>query len=177
MTKEDLNTGKRELVIVRTFDAPRELFWRYWTEPEYFKRWWGPEGFTTPVSRIDFRLGGTYHNCMKSPEGENYWSTGTYRDIIEPERIVFTDSFSDAEGNIVPASYYEMSGKWPLELLVTVILEAQEGNKTKLILKHASFPTSEDRDLTEAGWNESLDKLAEDLSIRQLQPEPITDKR
>jgi uncharacterized protein YndB with AHSA1/START domain len=163
MVKENQNAGKQELVIVRIFDASRELFWKYWTEPEYFKRWWGPEGFTTPVSKIDFRLGGSYHNCMKSPEGENYWSKGFYHEIIELEKIVYTDSFSDAEGNLVTASYYEMSGEWPLELLVTVILEEQEGNKIKLTLKHAGFPTSEDRDLTEAGWNESLDKLVEDI--------------
>ena len=167
MTKEDQSAGKQELVIVRIFDAPRELFWKYWTEPEYFKRWWGPEGFITPVSRIDFRVGGIYHNCMKSPEGENYWSTGIYSEIVEPERIVYTDSFSDAEGNLVPASYYEMSGEWPLELLVSIILEEQGEDKTKLILKHAGFPTSEDRDLTEVGWNESLDKLAEDLNMKQ----------
>lgn len=165
MTKENQSAGKRELVIVRIFDAPRELFWKYWTEPEYFKRWWGPEGFTTPVSKIDFRVGGAYRNCMRSPDGENYWSTGVYREIIEPEKIVYTDSFSDSEGNLVPASYYEMSGDWPLELLVTVRLEEQEGNKTKLTLKHAGFPTGEDRDLTEAGWNESLDKLSEDLNM------------
>jgi uncharacterized protein YndB with AHSA1/START domain len=165
MTKESHNAGKRELVIVRIFDAPRELFWKYWTEPEYFKRWWGPEGFTTTVSRIDFRVEGVYLNCLKSPEGENYWSTGVYREIIEPERIVYTDSFSDSEGNQVPASYYEMSVNWPLELLVTVTLEEYEGQKTRLTLKHAGFPTGEDRDLTKDGWNESLDKLAEELNI------------
>jgi uncharacterized protein YndB with AHSA1/START domain len=108
-------------------------------------------------------VGGTYLNCMRSPEGENYWSTGVYREIIEPERIVYTDSFSDAEGNVVPASYYEMSGEWPLELLVTVTFEEYESKKTKLTLKHTGIPTDEDRDLTEAGWNESFDKLAEDL--------------
>lgn len=167
MTKESHNAEKRELVIVRIFDAPRELFWKYWTDPEYFKRWWGPEGFTTTVSRIDFRIGGVYHNCLKSPEGENYWSTGVYREIIEPERIVYTDSFSDVEGNQVPASYYEMSVHWPLELLVTVTLDECEGQKTRLTLMHEGFPTGEDRDLTKEGWNESLDKLAEDLSVRQ----------
>ena len=164
MTKENQSAGKREIVIVRILDAPRELLWKCWTEPEFFKRWWGPEGFTTPVSRIDFRVGGIYHNCMKSPEGENYWSTGMYREIIEPEKIVYTDSFSDAEGNTVPASYYEMSGEWPLELLVTLTLEEYEGKKTRLTLRHEGFPTGEDRDLTKDGWNESLDKLADDLN-------------
>ena len=163
MTRKNENAEEQEIVITHIFDAPRELVWKYWTDPKYFMRWWGPEGFTTPVSEMDFRVGGVYLNCMWSPEGENYWSTGVYREIIEPERIVYTDSFSDAGGNIVPASYYEMSGDWPLELLVTVTFEEQEGRKTKLTLKHAGIPAGEDRDLTEAGWNESFDKLVEDL--------------
>lgn len=164
MTKKNENAEEQEIVVTYIFDAPRELVWKYWTDPKYFMRWWGPEGFTTPVSMMNFRVGGAYLNCMRSPEGENFWSTGVYRKIIEPERIVYTDSFSDAGGNIVPASYYEMSGDWPLELLVTVTFEEQEGKKTKLTLKHAGIPAGEDRDLTEAGWNESFDKLAEDLA-------------
>jgi uncharacterized protein YndB with AHSA1/START domain len=163
MTKENQSAGEQEIAITRIFDAPRELVWKYWTDPRYFMRWWGPEGFITTVSKIDLRVGGAYLNCMRSPEGEDYWSTGVYREIIEPERIVYTDSFSDAKGNPVPASYYEMSGEWPLELLVTVTFEEHETKKTKLILKHTGIPTDEDRDLTEAGWNESFDKLAEDL--------------
>jgi len=163
MTKENQSADEQEIDITRIFDAPRGLVWKYWADPGYFMRWWGPEGFITPVSRIDFRVGGTYLNCMRSPEGEDYWSTGVYREIIELERIVYTDSFSDAKGNPVPASYYEMSGEWPLELLVTVTFEEYESKKTKLTLKHTGIPTDEDRDLTEAGWNESFDKLAEDL--------------
>jgi uncharacterized protein YndB with AHSA1/START domain len=170
MTKRNQSVEEQEIVITHIFDAPRELVWKYWTEPAYFMRWWGPEGFITLVSRIDFHVGGTYLNCMRSPEGENYWSTGVYREIIEPERIVYTDSFSDAEGNVVSASYYEMSGDWPLELLVTVIFKEYEGEKTKLTLKHAGIPAGEDRDSTEVGWNESLDKLVENLNMRQPQP-------
>ena len=100
--------------------------------------------------------------CMRSPEGEDYWSTGVYREIVEPEKIVTTDSFSDAQGNVVPASHYGMSGDWPSELLVTVTFEEDDG-KTKLTLRHEGFPDRENRDLAKAGWSESLDKLAEHL--------------
>lgn len=162
MTNKKQNIGEQELVITRIFDAPRELVWKAWTEPDRMKRWWGPKGFTSPVSKIDLRVGGAYLNCMRSPEGEDYWSTGVYREIVEPERIVYTDSFSDAEGNLVPASHYGMSGDWPLELLVTVTFEEHEG-KTKLTLQHIGIPAGENRDLAKAGWNESLDKLAEYL--------------
>jgi uncharacterized protein YndB with AHSA1/START domain len=162
MTEKNQNSGERELVITRIFDAPRELLWKAWTDPELVKRWWGPKGFTSPVSKIDLRVGGVYLNCMRSPDGQDYWSTGVYREIVELERIVCTDSFSDAEGNVIPASNYGMSGEWPLELLVTVTFEEYEG-KTKMTLQHVGIPAGENRDLTEAGWNESFDKLAEYL--------------
>ena len=83
-------------------------------------------------------------------------------EIVTPERIVYTDSFSDSEGNVVPASHYGMSGDWPLELLVTVTFEEHEG-KTRLTLRHVGIPTGENRDLAEAGWDESFDKLSEYL--------------
>jgi uncharacterized protein YndB with AHSA1/START domain len=162
MTEINQNVGDQELVITRIFDACREFLWKAWTEPERVKRWWGPKGFTSPVSNIDLREGGTYLNCMRSPEGKDYWSTGVYRKIIEPELLVYTDSFSDAEGNLVPASYYGMSGDWPLELLVTVTFEEHEG-KTKLTLRHVGIPAGENRDLAKAGWNESFDKLQDYL--------------
>lgn len=84
------------------------------------KGWWGPKGFTAQVYNIDLLVGGSYLYCMRSPEGNDYWGTGVYREIIKPELLVYTDSFSDAEGNLVTASYYGMSGDWPLELLVRV---------------------------------------------------------
>ena len=80
------------------------------------------------------------------------------------ERIVSTDSFADEEGNVVPATQYEMSGNWPLELTVTVTLE-EKNSKTRLTLQHTGFPDHQNMSLTKAGWNESLDKLAELLAI------------
>jgi uncharacterized protein YndB with AHSA1/START domain len=148
-----------EIVISRVFDAPRELVWKTWTEPERMKMWWGPEGFTAPVSEIDLRVGGCYFSCMRSPEGQDYCSTGTYREIVPEERLVLTDSFADEHGNVVSATHYGMSADLPLELLVTVMFE-DEGDKTRLTLRHAGFPEGEIRAQTEAGWNESLDKLA-----------------
>ncbi len=127
-------------------------------------RWWGPKNFTSPVCKIDFRVGGVYLACMRSPEGQDFWSTGIYREIVPLERIVCTDSFADEKGNVVPAAHYGMPGDWPLELLVTVIFEEHEG-QTKLILRQVGIPAGQMRELTEAGWNESFDKLAEALKI------------
>ncbi len=152
----------RELVIVRVFNAPRELVWKAWTQCDLLKRWWGPKNFTAPYCKIDLRVGGKYLYCMRSPEGQDYWSTGVYREIAAPEKLVCTDSFADEKGNVVPASQYGMTGEWPLELDVTITLEAQ-GSQTKMTLRHAGLPAGDMLEMTGAGWNESLDKLAESL--------------
>jgi uncharacterized protein YndB with AHSA1/START domain len=156
--------AEQALVITRVFEAPRELVWKAWTERERFMLWWGPKGFTTPFCKIDLRVGGVYHNCMRSPEGKDYWSTGIYREIVPLERIVCTDSFADEEGNVVPATYYGMSADYPLEMLVTVTFEEID-RKTKLTLQHALGPVpATERDLCQQGWSESLDKLAGNLA-------------
>jgi uncharacterized protein YndB with AHSA1/START domain/predicted enzyme related to lactoylglutathione lyase len=147
------------IYITHIFNAPPEKVWKAWIDPESVKHWWGPKDFTAPVAKIDLQVGGTYLYCMRSPEGQDFWSTGVYKEIVPLERIVSTDSFADAEGKVVPASYYEMSGDWPLELEVMVTFQEDNG-KTKFTLQHAGFPDRENRDLAEAGWRESLDKLA-----------------
>ncbi|MEI6292363.1 MAG: SRPBCC domain-containing protein [Methanomicrobiales archaeon] len=149
----------KPLTITRLFDAPRALVWKVWTEPEYVMRWWGPEGFTAPVVKIDLSVGGTYLFCMRSPDGRDYWSTGVYREIIPSERIVATDNFADEKGNIVPSVYYGIIGDRSPELKVTVTFSEQKG-RTKFTLLHEGFPQGHMSDLAEVGWNQSLDKFA-----------------
>ena len=153
-----------ELHITRVFNASREPLWRAWTEPEHVMQWWGPKGFTSPFCRIDLRVGGFYLYCMRSPEGQDFWSTGVYREIVPMERIVATDSFADEKGNVVPASYYGMSGEWPLEMLFTVTFKGQD-DKTKFTLNYLHIEGISETDLAnmEQGWHESLDKLVEYL--------------
>jgi len=155
-------TAEKELVITRIFDAPRKAVWKAWTEPERMKLWWGPKGFTAPVIKIDFRVGGTILSCMRSPEGRDFWGTGVYREIVPLERIVVMDSFADEHGVVVPATHYGMGSDFPLELLVTTTFEDVEG-KTRMTMKHAGLPAGETLDQTRTGWNESFDKLAEIL--------------
>ncbi|HEY3251392.1 MAG TPA: SRPBCC domain-containing protein [Ignavibacteria bacterium] len=155
-------TEKNELVITRIFDAPRELVWKAWTEPEHFKRWWGPKNFTAPSSKMDLRAGGKYLHCMRSPDGKDFWSTGVYREIVKPEKIVYTDSFADEKGNAVPASHYGMPEDFPTEMVVTVTFEELEG-KTKMTLVHSGMPKGEMCEMASGGWNQSFDKLAETL--------------
>ncbi|RJQ38504.1 SRPBCC domain-containing protein [Candidatus Microgenomates bacterium] len=155
---------EEELVITRIFNAPREKVWKAWTQPKQMMCWWGPKGFTSPVIKIDLHVGGKYLSSMRSPEEKDYWSTGRYEEINEPEKLVMTDSFSDEKGNVVSAAYYGMSSDFPKEMLITVLFEEMD-DKTKLTLRHSGIgginPT--DKSNMEQGWNQSLDKLEECL--------------
>ena len=159
-----MTANKTDIAIVRIFDAPVESVWKYWTQPEYFKQWWGPAAATCTASRIDFRVGGTYHNCLRVQDAEgkamDVWATGTYK-VVEPfEKIVFTDSFADADGNIVPASYYGMADS-DNEQEVALTFEALGDNKTKMTLQHTRLDrtTREVRDAMETSWQESFNKI------------------
>lgn len=152
----------KELLITRVFDGSRNQVWKAWTESEKVIRWWGPKIFTSPSCKIDFRVGGKYLFCMRSYSGpevwqKGIWSTGIYKDIVPMEKIVFTDSFSDERGNVVPSTYYGMEG-FPLELEVTLNFEEVEGGKTKMTLRHIGLP-EKTREECRIGWNESFDKL------------------
>jgi uncharacterized protein YndB with AHSA1/START domain len=153
----------RAVDLTRIFDAPRELVWKVWTEPEHVMRWWGPKHFESPACTIDLRVGGTWRFCMRSPEGQCFWTRGIYREISPPERLVWTESFSDEWGHAVPATYYGMAEDWPFEQLVTASFVAVSGDRTKLILSFAGVPMGPMSDLMAIGWNESFDKIAEDL--------------
>lgn len=149
----------QDLVIERIFNAPVELVWKAWTDPEMLVRWWGPKDFTAPVYQLDFRVGGKFLYCMRSPDGKDYWGTGTFKEIVPLERIVQTDSFADEKGNVVPASHYGMNADFPLVLEVILTFE-DLGDRTKLTLRHSGMPAGKDAEGASTGWNESLDKLA-----------------
>ena len=87
-TDSIIESTPEELVITRVVDAPRELVFQAWTEPERLMRWWGPNGFTTPSFTVDLRVGGVLHYRMRSPDGKDYWGIGVYREIVPSERIV-----------------------------------------------------------------------------------------
>lgn len=160
-----IKVKQKEVVITRIFEAPRELVWKAWTEPERVKRWWGPKVFTAPFIKIDLRVGGEHLYYMRAPDGKDYWGKGVYGEIAPPERLVVTDSFADEKGNVVPATYYGLSVDTPLEMLVTVTFEELEG-KTRMTLKHSGVAGMSDTEQAnmKQGWMESFDKLAQYLS-------------
>jgi uncharacterized protein YndB with AHSA1/START domain len=159
---ENTTAEKQKTISVkRTFNLPLNKVWKAWTEPESFKKWWGPKEYTCPDCTIDFKVGGKYLNSMQGADGKKIWSTGTYKEIIPLKKIVYTDSFADSKGNVVPASVYNMSGDWAMELLVTVEFEETAG-KTDMTLKHTGLPPEMTDDCMK-GWQSSCDKLESNL--------------
>ncbi len=155
-----------DIKIERIFDAPVEKVWQAWTAPEQIMKWFGPKDWTTPVVKSDFRVGGTSLYCMRGSmaPGEplmDTWSGGAYKEIVPMQKIVTTDYFTDEEGRKISASDIGMPGEWPEEMQVTTTFE-DVGGKTKVTLLHEGHP-AEMAEPAKAGWNESLDKLAEIL--------------
>lgn len=157
-TSNGISTAEKQktINIKRTLNLPLTTVWRAWSEPESFKKWWGPKEYTCPDCSIDFKVGGKFLASMQGEDGKKIWSTGTYKEIIPQKKIVVTDSFADSKGNIVPASDYKMPDM-ELELLVTVEFEVVEG-KTNLSLQHEGLAT-EIADECIKGWQSSFDKL------------------
>ncbi len=108
-----------ELVIRRSFDAPRELVYRMWTDPEHLQRWCCPTGFTITHSEGEIRVGGRFRTCMRSPEGKDHWLGGKYLELARPEKIAFTHAWE--------------ADSPPHETVVTITLEERDG-KTFLTL-------------------------------------------
>ncbi len=151
-----------DLVVTRLFDAPRELMWKAWSEPEHFMRWYGPKSFTSPECDIDFREGGKHRFCMEMPDGTRLYTAGIYQTIDPMNQIVYTDAFSDEHGTPIPASSMGFSEGFPTESTVTVTFEEIAG-KTLMTLRQSRLASGEVLDNAAMGWNQSFDKLAESL--------------
>ncbi len=144
----EMATASEEVVITRVFDAPRELVWKAWTED--MAKWSAPRGFTMPVSEGDVTPGGKWRAMMKAPDGKELWLGGEYREVVPPERLVFTHQWDSDKA------------KPGAESVVTVVL-ADVGGKTEMTFHQAVFPSVESRDGHNGGWSESFDRLEEYL--------------
>jgi uncharacterized protein YndB with AHSA1/START domain len=150
---EQLGT-MQELVTTRVFDAPLELVFKAWTDPERLKRWWGPKGFTNPVCEVDVRPGGAIRIHMQAPDGNVYPMTGVFQEIVELERLVFTSSALDQNGE-------------PLFEVMNTVTFAAEGGKTKLTVRasvtKAKGGAAQHLAGMQQGWSLSLDRLATEV--------------
>jgi uncharacterized protein YndB with AHSA1/START domain len=131
-----------------------------WTDPEHFKKWYGPKGFTVPVAEMDLRVGGKRLVCMASPDGSmKMCTTGEYTEIVPNERLVYTESMADEQGNVVSPSAMGMPDGYPAMTEVTVLLE-DLGGRTKMVMTHAGVPADSGAN---AAWEQAFDKLVDHI--------------
>jgi len=153
-TVDKANTADREIVTTRVFDAPRELVWEAWTNPKHVANWWGPRGFTTTIEQMDVRPGGVWKHTMHGPDGTDYPNKSIFKEVVKPERIVYSHAGGKKGGTGVS---FEMT--WTFEAL---------GEKTRVTLRHV-FATAADRDRVAKefgaveGAKQTLDRLGEHL--------------
>jgi len=158
MTKNTVNETER-LVVTRVFDVPRELIWEAWTDPKYVAQWWGPKGFTAPVCKMDFRVGGEFLFCMRAPDGQELWTGGEYFEIVVHEKIVYSMYFADAEGNKVEAAQYGIKHEVMDEAHDVILFEDFGDGQTKLtLIGNETMESAKDSGQLE-GWNQILDKI------------------
>lgn len=158
---------KNELIIVREFNAPRELVFDTFTKPEHLEKWWGPKGSKIEILTIDVKIGGHFLYQLTSPDGNSMYGKFVYREIVRPEKIVFVTSFADKKGNIVPAPF---PIKFPNEILNTWTLTEQKGKTTITLRGQAINGTEEERESfrnlfssMEQGFGGTFDQLDEYL--------------
>ena len=161
----------RQFVISRTFDAPRDLMWKIWTERDHLAKWFGPKGVTIVSAKNDLRVGGVFHYGMKTADGKMMWGKWIYREIVPPQRLVFIVSFSDEQGGV---ARHPFNAEWPLETLSTVTFAEQDG-KTEVTVRWTPHNATEserktfetNREGMKQGWGGTFDRLAEYLEERK----------
>ncbi len=159
MTKKMVDATER-FVMTRVFDAPRELIWKAWTDPKYVMQWWGPKGFTAPVCKMDFRVGGKFLCCMRAPDGQDYWNGGEYFEIVVPEKIVYSMYFADAEGNRIEPAQIGIKHEAMDDAHDVVMFDDLGNGQTRLtFIGNESMESARNSGQLE-GMNQILDKVA-----------------
>lgn len=154
-------------VLTRTFDAPRDLVWRTWTEREHLMRWFGPKGFSMPTASLELREGGHFLYCLHSGDGMELWGKWVFREVVAPERLVLVQSFSDAQGGV---TRHPMNPSWPRQTL-SVTTFAEHGGRTAMTLHWSPLDATEEEQRTfdaghasmQQGWGGTLDRLTDYL--------------
>jgi len=163
-TDQAAKAPARELTLTRVFDSPRELVFKAWTDPKHFAKWWGPDGFTNPVVELDVRPGGTIRVCMRSPQGQDFWMPGVFREVVPPERLVFTAMVGDAANphleDVNTVTFTDQGGKTKVTLHTRVVKVTPEGQQ---------FLEGMDE-----GWNQTLDHLGQYVGKLGFSAEPGT---
>lgn len=153
-----------DLIVSRIFNAPVELVWKAWTEPEYVMKWWGPDYFTSPSAKIDFREGGTSLVCMRAPAdfgGMDMYSTWVYQKIVPMQSIEFIENLSDEHGNLIDPAVFGMPPEFPRDTRTVVTFKDLGNGTTEMTVTQYNMPAPDTQmgKNAELGLNQSLDKM------------------
>ena len=161
MTTEQM---KSDLVVIRVFDAPLGQVWKAWSDSEDVQRWWGPDGFTCPIARMDFREGGTSLVCMRAPReflgGIDMYSTWTYEEIVPMKRFVYIHRFADKDGNAMDPVRQGLSPDIPDEMRNEVTFEELDGGKTMVSVTEFGWKVGPAMEMSKMGLEQCLAKMA-----------------
>lgn len=123
--------ASKTFIFIHTFDAPRDVVWKAWTDIDERKQWWKPMGTPIEVKAYDLKPGGVMHYGMDTPNGDKWWGRFAYREVEAPSRMVYVNSFSDENGGVTRSSF---NAHWPLEIL-TAVTFTESGDKTTVKLE------------------------------------------
>jgi uncharacterized protein YndB with AHSA1/START domain len=157
------HTQTFDVVVTRIFDAPVEEVWKAWNDPEYVMRWWGPTGFTSPSAQMDFRVGGASLVCMRAPAefgGQDMYNTWTYTRIDPHERIEFVSNFASEDGTHLDRAELGMPPGVPHDVPNEIVFKAAGDKGTEMTVTEHGYTTEQARDLSRAGMEQCLDKMA-----------------
>lgn len=152
-----------EVVVTRVLDAPVEEVWQAWSDPAYVTRWWGPKGFTSPSAEMNFRVGGVSLVCMRAPAeygGQDMYNAWTYSKIVPHERIEFVSNFADNDGKHLDPAMMGLPEGIPYTVPHEITFEATREGGTQMTVTERGYTTEEARDLSRAGMEQCLDKMA-----------------
>jgi uncharacterized protein YndB with AHSA1/START domain len=152
----------KQIEVTKTFNAPVEMVWQVWVDPELVKRWWGPKYFTSPVAKMDFREGGRSIVSMQAPKkmgGQEFYSVWEYTSIIPLNRIEFIQSLSDEDGNKIAPTKVGMPPDFPADIKTVVIFKTIQAGKTEMtVTEYAEFGSISN--FAQIGLEQSIEKMA-----------------
>jgi uncharacterized protein YndB with AHSA1/START domain len=155
-----LGIQKHDLTFTRIFDASLEQVWKAWSDSESVMQWWGPNGFTAPFAKMDFRVGGASHLCMSNPQfGDNY-SLWHYQNIEPMSRIDFVHNLADKDGNKVDPAAVGMPPDFPADQPQTVLFKALGDNRTEITVIEYGWTVGQMMEMSRMGMEQCLDKMA-----------------
>lgn len=151
--------GNESFKIKRIVEGPRDLVFKAWTDPQFIMQWWGPEGFTSPFCKVDFKVGGAVRYCMKAPDGNEYWNAAIFKEIVAPEKLVMSFFFIDKDGNFVEPEFYGLGEDVPVRMKDTITFRSLSPTSTELILEREIPEEIAKKYRMIEGWNSSLNKF------------------